>query len=71
LVTYDIAGKFGFPVCTIVAGHTTVPAAAMPEATVHEHSYVDAGEDEVGATGERLVATPAGYAGGAKDGDQL
>jgi hypothetical protein len=43
----------------------------MPEAAVNKDSQALAAENEIGVAGDRLVATPAGDVGGAKNGGQL
>jgi hypothetical protein len=65
-----VAGDFALPILAVSLGHAAVPAAAVPEAAVHEDGEAGAAEDEVGAAGERLVTTPASDAGGAQNGRQ-
>jgi hypothetical protein len=66
-----VAGDFVLPILAVSTGHTAVPWAAVPEAAVNEDSQALTAENEVGAARERLVATPAGDAGGTQDGNQL
>jgi hypothetical protein len=43
----------------------------MPEAAISEYGETRVTEDEIGTAGEWLMPTPAGDAGGAKDGREL
>ena len=58
-------------VLAISLWHPTVPAAAVPKATVNEDSEPGAPKDEVGPAWEALVTTPAGDSLGTEDGREL
>jgi hypothetical protein len=66
-----ITGYFALPVFAVSKRNAAMPRAAVPEAAVNEDGQSLTPEDEVGTAGERLLAAPAGDAGGAQDGDQL
>ena len=71
LVPERIARDLLLPIWPVVRWHSAMPAAAMPEAAVNEYCQTLTAEDEIGVAGKRLVATPAGDAGGSEDGGQL
>ena len=70
-VAGDVAGNFTPPVRPVGSRDPGMLWAAVPEAAVNEDGQALSAKDEIGVAGKRLVATPAGNAGGAKDGSQL
>ena len=59
------------PVIAVAPWHSAVPAAAVPEAAIHENGEAGSAEEEIGMAGQGLMAAPTGDAVGAKDGRQL
>ena len=70
-VVCSVTSDFKLPVFAVCLWHAAVAAAAVPEAAVYENGQALVAEDEVGTAWQGLVPTPAGYAGGAKEGCQL
>src|SRR5882757_7002673 len=70
-VSLFVPGDLKPPVSAIVAGHSAMPAAAMPKTTVHKNGKTLATKREVWTTWQRLMSAPTGDAGGTNNGSQL
>jgi hypothetical protein len=71
VVAFSVAAELGEPVCTIAARLAAVLWATVPETAVNEDGKALAPKDEIGTAWQRLMAAPAGDAGGTKDGREL
>lgn len=61
-VTKDISSDLVSPVPAVVARHSQVSGAAVPETAVHKDREASARKDKIGLADKSIVATPAGDA---------
>jgi hypothetical protein len=70
-VSRAVSGDLALPILSVSLGHSAVPTAAMPKAAVHKDGEALLAENEIGLSGQRLLATPARDAVGAENGGEL